>query len=165
MWRSTVPPSEDAPNGRTHVLAVCATLGQLDYFVALALQQHGEQSALRKGRGHNFLFSLSKRWTIFAGIPFIPCGRVATPRPDKSTKFGLYSSCARCNNCVWALPKRSAPQPEKQSKKNGDALISGREVAKLTNYVRNELRPIWCNLLIDKYLLCEPAVGFEPTTC
>jgi hypothetical protein len=27
---------------------VCATLGQLDHFVALALQQNGEQSALRK---------------------------------------------------------------------------------------------------------------------
>jgi hypothetical protein len=46
-----VRPSEGVPKGGTHVLAVCATLGQLDYFVALALQQHGEQSALRKGRG------------------------------------------------------------------------------------------------------------------
>jgi hypothetical protein len=44
-------PSEGSPNGGTHVLASCATPGQLDYFVALALQQHGEQSALRKGRG------------------------------------------------------------------------------------------------------------------
>ena len=44
-------PSEGTPNGGTHVLAVCATPGQLDYFVALALQQHGQQSALRKGRG------------------------------------------------------------------------------------------------------------------
>jgi hypothetical protein len=46
-------PSEVTPKGGTHVLsvcAVCATLGQLDYFIALALQQHGEQSALRKGR-------------------------------------------------------------------------------------------------------------------
>ena len=32
------------------MLALCATPGQLDYFVALALQQYGEQSALRKGR-------------------------------------------------------------------------------------------------------------------
>ena len=46
-----VRPSEGIPKGGTHVLAVCATLGQLDYFVALALQQHGEQSALRKGLG------------------------------------------------------------------------------------------------------------------
>jgi hypothetical protein len=45
-----VRPSEGVPKGGTHVLAVCATLGQLDCFVALALQQHGEQSALRKGR-------------------------------------------------------------------------------------------------------------------
>jgi hypothetical protein len=28
---------------------LCATPGQLDYFVALALQQHCQQSALRKG--------------------------------------------------------------------------------------------------------------------
>src|SRR6266478_6238584 len=35
---------------------------------------------------------------------------------------GLYNPCARCNNCVWAPPKRSAPQPEKRSKKNGNAL-------------------------------------------
>src|SRR5437660_11586081 len=58
-----VRPSEDTPNGGTHVLAVCAPLGQLNYFVALALQQHGEQSALRKGRGHNvvsFCFSCPK---------------------------------------------------------------------------------------------------------
>jgi hypothetical protein len=70
-------PSEGIPNGGTHVLAVCAALGQLDYFATLALQQHGQQSALRKGRRHDFPFFLSKRWTIFAGIPFIPCGRVA----------------------------------------------------------------------------------------
>jgi len=44
-------PSEGTPKGGTRVLAVRATPGQLDYFVALALQQHGEQSALRKGRG------------------------------------------------------------------------------------------------------------------
>jgi hypothetical protein len=30
---------------------VRATPGQLDYFVALVLQQHGQHSALRKGRG------------------------------------------------------------------------------------------------------------------
>ena len=44
-------PSEGIPNGGTHVLAVCTTLGQPDYFAALALQQHGKQSALRKGPG------------------------------------------------------------------------------------------------------------------
>jgi hypothetical protein len=67
-------PSEGLPKGGTHVLAVCVTV-QLDDCVALALQQHGEQSALRKGLGHNvvsFCFSFSKGWTIFAGIPFIP---------------------------------------------------------------------------------------------
>jgi hypothetical protein len=45
-----VGPSERIPKGGTHVSAACVTPGQLDYFVALALQQHGEQSALRKGR-------------------------------------------------------------------------------------------------------------------
>ena len=67
-------PSEGLPKGGTHVLAVCVTV-RLDDCVALALQQHGEQSALRKGLGHNvvsFCFSFSKGWTIFAGIPFIP---------------------------------------------------------------------------------------------
>jgi len=44
-------PSEGIPNGGTHVLAVCTTLGRLDHVAALALQQHGQQSALRKGRG------------------------------------------------------------------------------------------------------------------
>jgi len=46
-------PSEGTPKGGTHVLPVCVTLGQLDDCVALALQQEGEQSALRerKGRG------------------------------------------------------------------------------------------------------------------
>jgi hypothetical protein len=51
-WRRerAIRPGERIPKGGTHVLAMCATLGQLDYFVTLALQQHGEQSALRKGR-------------------------------------------------------------------------------------------------------------------
>jgi hypothetical protein len=51
-WRRerAVRPSEGIPKGGAHVLAVCATPDQLDYFVALALQQHGQQSALRKGR-------------------------------------------------------------------------------------------------------------------
>ena len=55
LWRrERAPrPSEGTPKGGTHVPPVCATLGQLDDCVALALQQHGEQSALRecKGRG------------------------------------------------------------------------------------------------------------------
>ena len=52
-WRRerTVRPSEGTPKGGTQVLAVCATPGQLDYSVALVLQQQGQQSALRKGRG------------------------------------------------------------------------------------------------------------------
>jgi hypothetical protein len=51
-WRRerAVRPSDGIPKGGTNVLALCATPGQLDYFVALALQQHGKQSALRKGR-------------------------------------------------------------------------------------------------------------------
>jgi hypothetical protein len=69
---SSVPrterPSEGTPKGGTHVLATCVTPGQLDDCVALALQQHGQQSALRKrkGRGefsHNvvaFCFSCPK---------------------------------------------------------------------------------------------------------
>jgi hypothetical protein len=44
-------PGEGAPKGGAHVLAARAIPGQLDYFVLLALQQHGEQSALRKGEG------------------------------------------------------------------------------------------------------------------
>ena len=44
-------PSECARKGRTRLVAVCATLGQLDQFLALALQQHGQQSALGKRRG------------------------------------------------------------------------------------------------------------------
>ena len=46
-----VRPSERIPKGRTYVLAVCTTLGQPDYFTALTLQQHGKQSAFRKGLG------------------------------------------------------------------------------------------------------------------
>ena len=42
-------PIERTPKGRTRLLAVCSTPGQLNHFVALALQQHGQQSALRKG--------------------------------------------------------------------------------------------------------------------
>ena len=46
-----VRPREGIPKGGTRVLAVCTTLGQPDYFAALALEQHGKQSALRKGLG------------------------------------------------------------------------------------------------------------------
>ena len=42
---------QDLAEDGAHVLALCTTPGQLDYFVALALQQHGQQSALCKGRG------------------------------------------------------------------------------------------------------------------
>jgi len=42
-------PIEGTPEGRTRLLAVCSTPGQLNRFIALASQQHGEQSALRKG--------------------------------------------------------------------------------------------------------------------
>jgi len=43
-------PSESTPKGSAHVLGLCTTPGQLAYFVALALQQHGQQPALRKSR-------------------------------------------------------------------------------------------------------------------
>jgi hypothetical protein len=51
-WRRerSVRPSEGTPKSSTQLLTVCATPGQLDYFVVLACQQHGEQPALRKGR-------------------------------------------------------------------------------------------------------------------
>jgi len=53
LWRrERAPrPSEGTPKGGTHLLAVRATPGQLDYFVALVFQQHRQHSALRKGRG------------------------------------------------------------------------------------------------------------------
>jgi hypothetical protein len=44
-------PGESNPKDVAHVLAFCTTPGQLAYFVALALQQHGQQSALCKGWG------------------------------------------------------------------------------------------------------------------
>ena len=52
-WRRerAVGPGEGIPKGGAHVLALCTTPGQLAYFVALALQQHGQQPALCKGRG------------------------------------------------------------------------------------------------------------------
>jgi hypothetical protein len=52
-WRRerAVWPGESIPKDGGHLLAACATPGQLGYLVVLALQQHGEESALRKGRG------------------------------------------------------------------------------------------------------------------
>ena len=47
---SPLCPSESIPKSGTHALAVRTTPGQLGYFVALALEQHGQQSALRKGQ-------------------------------------------------------------------------------------------------------------------
>ena len=44
------PPREVTPKGSSHLPPVWATLGQLDHFVALALQQNGQQSALRKSQ-------------------------------------------------------------------------------------------------------------------
>jgi hypothetical protein len=44
-------PGESTPKGGTHLLAARTTPGQLEYFVALVLQQHGQHSALREGRG------------------------------------------------------------------------------------------------------------------
>ncbi len=47
----TERPIEGTPKGGPHVLAVWVTPGQLDDCGALALQQHGQQSALRKREG------------------------------------------------------------------------------------------------------------------
>ena len=44
-------PSEGLLKSGAQLLAVCVTLGQLDDCVPLALQQHGEQPALRKRKG------------------------------------------------------------------------------------------------------------------
>src|SRR5262249_16322595 len=44
-------PSERVRKGGTQRAWVWGTVGQVDEFVALALQQHGQQSALGKGRG------------------------------------------------------------------------------------------------------------------
>ena len=46
--KCTPPPSEGTPKKSSQLPPVCATLGQLEHFVALALQQNGQQSALRK---------------------------------------------------------------------------------------------------------------------
>ena len=44
-------PGEGNPKDGAHVLALCTTPCQLAFFVALALQQHGQQPALCKGSG------------------------------------------------------------------------------------------------------------------
>jgi len=69
-WRRerAVRPSEGIPKGGMCVLAVCTTLGQLDYFVTLVLQQHGQQSALRKGLV-NFL--ITKSFYFFCPEDFV----------------------------------------------------------------------------------------------
>ena len=46
-------PSEGIPKGGTYLLAVCVTPGRLDDCVALALQQDGEQPALRERKGRD----------------------------------------------------------------------------------------------------------------
>jgi hypothetical protein len=46
--RECTPPSEGTPKKSSQLPSVCATLDQLEHFVALALQQNGQQSALRK---------------------------------------------------------------------------------------------------------------------
>jgi len=53
LWRrERAPrPGEGTPKGGTHLLEVCTAPGQLEFFVALALQQHGQHSILREGRG------------------------------------------------------------------------------------------------------------------
>ena len=43
-------PGEGTTKGGAHLIALCTTPGQLAYFVALALQQHGQQPALCKSR-------------------------------------------------------------------------------------------------------------------
>ena len=52
-WRRerAVRPSQGIPKGGTQVCAVGTTPGQLDDCVALALQQDGEQAALRERKG------------------------------------------------------------------------------------------------------------------
>jgi hypothetical protein len=53
---------------------VCSPLGQLDRFAALVLQQHGQQSALRKGRrrGHNVVFSFFHERLLIRVLTVLP---------------------------------------------------------------------------------------------
>ena len=62
-------PGKGTPKGSAHLVALCTTPGQLPYFVALALQQHGQQSALCKSRrcfSHDviFLFFLVRKDSV-----------------------------------------------------------------------------------------------------
>lgn len=69
------PPSEATPKGSSHLPAVCATLGQFDHFVALALQQNGQQSALCKGQVrfcHNEVFSIFHKRLLIEGLTVLP---------------------------------------------------------------------------------------------
>jgi hypothetical protein len=63
-------PGKVTPKDSTHLPVVRATPGQLDHFAALALQQLGQQPALREGRGvfcHNVVFHV--RGTNFHRFP------------------------------------------------------------------------------------------------
>ena len=104
----TARPSEGTPNGGTHVLAVYATLGQLDYFVALALQQHGQQAALRKGRGHNSLFSLSDMDNLprFRGLCLWDLG----PMPHQTMRQ-VKLAAQNLPSTEGALPFEYYPRP------------------------------------------------------
>ena len=54
---------------------MCGTLSQLDHFVALALQQNGQQSALRKGQVrfcHNVVFSVFHKRLLIRGLTVLP---------------------------------------------------------------------------------------------
>jgi hypothetical protein len=81
-------PSQGIPNGGTHVLAVCAVPSQLDYFATLALQQHGQQSALRKGRRHNFLFFLVQKMDNFRRDSVHSVRQGRKPPEDSEQKTG-----------------------------------------------------------------------------
>jgi len=88
------------------VLAVCATLGQLDYFAALVFQQHDEQSALRKGRGHNVVLSVSvvRRWTIFAGFAGFAYGTLVVRSGRASSQSRWTRLANRCSTARDDIP-------------------------------------------------------------
>jgi hypothetical protein len=67
-------PIEGTPKSRTRLVAVCSTPGQLNHFVALALQQQGQQSALRKGRsrGHNVVFFVFHKRLLILDLTMPP---------------------------------------------------------------------------------------------
>ena len=54
---------------------MCATPGQLDHFLALALPQNGQQPALRKGQVrfcHNVVFSVFHKRLLIRGLTVLP---------------------------------------------------------------------------------------------